>query len=45
MCLHVIDGDQGLLQGPGEGLGGGDADEQGADQTGAIRDGDCVEVG
>src|SRR5262249_23126747 len=43
--VDVVDADQGFAEGPGEGLGGGDADEKGADEAGAMGDGDGIDVG
>src|SRR5258706_4585041 len=44
MRMHVVHADQRFGQGPGEGLGGGYADEETADQAGAVSDGDGVDV-
>ena len=44
MGLDVVDGDEGPLPGEGEGFGGGDADEQAADEAGAVGDGDCIKL-
>jgi len=41
--LDVVDGDEGFLPGEGKGFGGGGADEEAADEAGAVGDGDGVE--
>ena len=43
--LDVVDGDEAFLPGEGEAFGGGDADEEAADESGAVGDGDGVELG
>ncbi len=43
MGLDMIDTDEGLAEGPCEGLGRGDADEEGADEAGAVADCDGVD--
>jgi len=45
VTFEVVDGDERFLQREGERLGVGDADEQGAGESGAFGDGDGVEVG
>jgi len=41
----VVDADEGLVGGEGEGLGEGDADEERAGEAGAFGYGDGVEIG
>ena len=43
MAFDVIDADEGFARGPGDGFGKIDADEQGTDQAGALRDGEAIE--
>ncbi len=44
VAFEVVDGDERLAEGPGQGLGVADADEQGAGEAGAFGDGDGVQV-
>jgi len=41
--LHVVDGDKRFFPGEGEAFGGGNADEQAADEAGAVGHGDARE--
>src|ERR1700759_3790707 len=43
VAFKVVDGDERLAEGPGQGLGVADADEQGAGEAGAFGDGDGVD--
>ena len=45
MTFHVVDADQGLVGSETDGLGSGDADQQGADQAGPISNTDMVDIG
>ena len=44
VAFEVVDAEQGFSEAKGEGLGVGDADEQGAGETGASGDSDGVEI-
>ena len=44
VAFEVVDGDEGLAEGVGQGLGVADADQQRAGEAGAFGDGDGVEV-
>jgi poly(A) polymerase len=45
VAFEVIDGDERLAEGEGQGFGVGDADEQSAGEAGAFSDGNGVQVG
>jgi len=42
--VEVINGEEGEVSGPGEGFCGGGADEEGADESGTVGDGDGMDV-
>src|SRR5882724_3105915 len=44
MGMNMIDADERFAHRPGESFGGGDADEEGSDQAGAVGDGDGVDL-
>ena len=45
VAFEVVDSDEGLVEGEGEGFGVEDADEERAGEAGAFGDGDSVEIG
>ena len=45
MGFQVVDTEQGLIEPEGKSFGAGEPDEQGTGQSGAIGDGDAIDVG
>ena len=44
VCLYMVDADEGFVEAPCECFCGGDANDEGADESGAVAYGDGVDV-